>query len=472
MRIFPAFSCIYSIKLRPFRNILLLTALLTLYSPLSLSAEVKEYHLQNGLKALVIEDHKAPVATIQVWYRIGSRNEVTGSTGISHLLEHMMFKGTPRYGTKALSRLVQKNGGIDNAFTTKDYTTYYQTIASDRIGLSIELEADRMQNLLLKPDDVISERDVVKEERRMRYEDNPQRSLYEGLIAAAFKVHPYRNPVIGWMSEVSHLKREALLQHYKRYYSPDNAVIIVAGDVTAEDIIARIRDKFGAIARGPGRTPVVSVEPAQNGERRLLLHREDAKLPYVLIAYHAPNLHHKDSAALDLLSTLLSGKSGRLYRRMVREEKVALNAFASYNGLNIDPYLFILGGTAAPGKDIASVEKALYEEIEKIQAEAPSIREVQKAKNQTEAYLIMGLDSIFFQAEFAGMFEMLGGWQLQDKYLEDIGKVTPGDIQRVAGRYFSQRNRTVAILMPDEEADKAAESRSIREASPLTKPHH
>ena len=189
---------------------------LFLFLPSVASSEVKEYRLENGLKVMITEDHKAPIATFQVWYRVGPRNEPAGKTGISHLLEHMMFKGTHKYGSKVFSRLVQKNGGVDNAFTTKDYTMYYQTLASDRIDLSIELEADRMQNLLLAPDDVRDERSVVMEERRMRYEDDPRNSLYEEVVATAFKVHPYHNPVIGWMSEISSIEREDLLLYYKR----------------------------------------------------------------------------------------------------------------------------------------------------------------------------------------------------------------------------------------------------------------
>ncbi|VAX33138.1 hypothetical protein MNBD_NITROSPIRAE02-155 [hydrothermal vent metagenome] len=416
--------------------------------PLVASAEVREYRLDNGLKVLIAEDHKAPVATFQIWYRVGSRNEPAGKTGISHLLEHMMFKGTPEYGSKVFSRLVQKNGGIDNAYTTKDYTAYFQILASDRIDLSVSLESDRMENLLLAPDDVRDERSVVMEERRMRYEDDPQSSLYEEVVATAIKVHPYHHPVIGWMSEIASINQQDLLQYYKKFYSPDNAVIIVAGDVNADELIEKIRERFGRIPEGPQREPVTSKEPPQKGQKRVYLKKE-ARLPYILTAYHVPGFPQEDSAALDVLSSILSGKSGRLYKNLVRDKKVALNAYASYSGLYMDPFLFFFGGTAPPGKDIDALEKAFYEEIDRLKNTLPSEREVQKARNQVEAAFIMGQDSISFQARVLGMFEMLGDWKLKDRYLKTIREVTPEDVQEVAKKYFTEENRTVGILIPE-----------------------
>ncbi len=421
---------------------------LLLLIPIAIHAEVKEYKLNNSLKVLIIEDHKAPLATFQIWYRVGSRNESTGKTGLSHLLEHMMFKGTPEYGSKAFSKIVQKNGGIDNAFTTKDYTMYYQIMASNRIGLSIELEADRMTNLIMDPKETIAERSVVMEERRLRYEDDPQNSLYEEVMAAAFKVHPYRWPVIGWMSDLASIEREDLYNHYKTYYSPDNAVIVVAGDIRPGDEIEKIRASFGQIPPCPPKRPLTSKETEQMGERRIYLKRE-AELPYILIGYHTPSFPDEDSYALDVLGMVLSGgKSARLYKSIVYEKKLALYAYADYSGLHNDPYLFFFAATAAPGKDITDVENALYAEIEKIKKEPPSGHEVQKAKNQVEASFIMGQDSIYIQAMRIGTFEMLGGWQLMEKYLDGIRRVTPEDVQRVAKKYLNEDNRTAGILIP------------------------
>lgn len=417
--------------------------------PLSLNAEVKEYKLDNGLKVLIIEDHKAPLATFQIWYRVGSRDEPAGKSGISHLLEHMMFKGTPKYGSKTFSKMVKRKGGVDNAFTTKDYTMYYQTLASDRIDISIELEADRMQNLILDPKEFIAERNVVMEERRMRYDDDPQNSLYEEVVAAAFKSHSYHWPVIGWMSDISSIERSDLLNHYKAYYSPDNAMIVVSGDVQADEIIKKIKASFGSIPPSSGRTVVTSKEGEQRGERRISLKRE-AELPYIFTAYHTPSVPHPDSYALEVLGMILSGgKSSRLYRSIVYEKQLAIGTSADYSGLHKDPYLFLFDATVAPGKDIKDVENALYAEIEKIKKELPSEREVQKAKNQIEASFVMGQDSIYFQAEIAGMFEMLGSWKLKEQHLENIKKITPEDVSRVAKKYLNEDNRTVGILIPE-----------------------
>jgi zinc protease len=417
--------------------------------PACLNAEVKEFNLDNGMDVFIVEDHKAPIATFQVWYRVGSMNEPAGKRGISHLLEHMMFKGTPKYGSKMFSRIIKKNGGTDNAYTTRDYTAYFQIMSSDRVDLSIDLEADRLRNLILDPKELSSEAKVVMEERRLRYEDDPQNLLFEEVIAAAFKAHPYQYPVIGWMSDLASIDREDVYPYYRSYYSPDNAFIVVIGDVNAEDVFQKIKKTFGPIPAGDSRKVIKTVEPEQRGERRVYLKKE-AKLPYLLIAYHTPSVPHEDSYALDVLESVLSGKSGRLYMNMVRRDKVALEAFAEYLGTYLDPMLFFLGGATTPDKDIKDVEKALYAEIDKLKEQPPSEREVQKAKNQVEAGFIMGQDSLYVQARVVGMFEMLGGWELKDKYLEGIRKVTPADVQRVASKYFTETNRTVGILIPKE----------------------
>jgi zinc protease len=418
--------------------------------PITATAEeVKEYRLDNGLKVLIIEEHKAPVATFQIWYRVGSRNEPEGKSGLAHFLEHMMFKGTTAHGPSVLSRIVQKNGGKYNAYTTKDYTAYFELLSSDRISLSIDLESDRMQNLTLEPREVSSERSVVMEERRLRYEDDPQNALFEEVVAAAFKVHPYHRPVIGWMSNIDSIERNDLYNYYKTYYSPDNAVIIIVGDVDAEKIMKKVKALFGDIpAAGSPRRDITSIEPEQKGERRVLLKRE-AELPYIIIAYHIPSFPHEDSYALDVLSMILSGgKSARLYQSLVYEQKIALSAFADYSGFKKDPFLFFFSATAAPGNDISEVEKALYEQIEKIGTDLPSEREIQKAKNQVESSFIMGQDSIYLQAMKYGIFEMLGDWRLIEKYLEGIRNVKAEDIAQVVRTYFTENNRTVGILIP------------------------
>lgn len=430
------------LKLKTFLIILILSL------PFSLHAEVKEYLLDNGLKVLISEDHKVPLATFQIWYRVGSRDEVSGKTGLSHFLEHMMFKGTPKYGPKVFSKIIQRNGGIDNAMTTKDYTMYFQTLSSDRIGISIDLESDRMTNLIMDPKETLSEKNVVMEERRMRYEDDPQNALYEMLSATALMTHPYRRPVIGWMSDISDLSRDNLYNHYKKYYTPDNAFIVIVGDVSAEETIKKIRSVFGAIGKGNPQRPLVTKETEQRGEKRLYLKKE-AEVPYIMAGYHTPAFPHEDSFALEVLSAVLSGgKSSRFYKSLVYEKKLALEAESDYSGMYIDPFLFSLWATVAPGKKIPEVENALYAEIEGIKSSPPLEREVQKAKNQIEASFIFGQDSLYMQAMKIGRFEVLGDWKLMDKYLDGIRKVKPEDVQRVARKYLTEDNRTVGILMP------------------------
>lgn len=418
-------------------------------SPLAAGAvPVKEYNLENGLKVLIVEDHKAPTATFQIWYRVGSVKEKVGKTGLSHLLEHMMFRGTSKYGPKTFSQTIQRAGGTDNAFTTRDYTAYFELLSSDRIGLPIEMEADRMTNLALTPASVMSELAVVMEERRMRYEDDPQNLVHEEVLSAAFKNHPYRWPVIGWMSDLKTLDPEDLIVHYKTYYAPNNAVVIVVGDVVPADVLSKIKEYFGKIQRGPAIVEAKTGEDAQYGEKRVYVTKE-AELPYILSVYKAPDIRDEDGYALDVLSGVLSGgKSSRLYNSLVYEKQLALSAWASYDGMHRDPFLFYVGATASHGKKMEDLENALNEELEKIKKAAPSDREVQKAKNQIEASFIMEQDSIYMQARTIGTFEMIGGWRLIDKYLAGVRKVTPEDVRRVAQKYLVSDRKTTGILIP------------------------
>ncbi len=409
---------------------------------------INEYMLDNGLKVLIVEDHKAPTATFQVWYKVGSRNEKTGKTGLSHLLEHMMFKGTKNHGPKTFAQTIQRAGGTDNAFTSKDYTGYFELLASDRISLPIELEADRMQNLILTKESVLSERDVVMEERRMRYEDDPQNFVMEEVFAAAFKNHSYRWPVIGWMSDLRTLNPDDLISHYRTYYAPNNAVIIVVGDVNQTEIMKKIRTAFGSIPAVLSIPEVTIEDDEQKGERRIYVKKE-AELPYVLSVYKVPSITHEDGFALDVLGSILSdGKSSRLYRSLVYEKQIAISAWAGYEGLYKDPFLFFSGATAGQGKKIEDVEKAMLDEIEKIKNELPSAQEVQRAKNQVEASFIMQQDSIYMQARTIGSYEMTVGWKFIDKYLEGIRKVTPEDVSRVAKKYLIDEGKTTGILIP------------------------
>ena len=287
---------------------------------------VTDVVLDNGLRILVLEDHRSPIATIQTWYKVGSRNEIPGATGLAHFLEHMMFKGTPTHGKGQFARIVEGNGGQDNAFTSHDVTSYYVNIAADRVDLVLGLEADRMRNLLLDPKEIDSERQVVAEERRTRTEDDPDGYLSEEFLAAAYKAHPYGWPVIGWMKDIQRISQPELRAFYNRHYQPNNALLVVAGDVDTRRVISRARETFGRLPRGPAPHAMDAVEPPQLAERRVLVYKADARAPIVYIGFHVPNYTSKDAPALELLSTILQeGRASRLYRRLVYERRLALH---------------------------------------------------------------------------------------------------------------------------------------------------
>jgi zinc protease len=286
----------------------------------------------------------------------------------------MMFKGTEEHGPKTFSQTIQRAGGTDNAFTSKEYTGYFELLASDRIGLPIGLEADRMRNLALTKEAVLSERDVVMEERRLRYEDDPQSLVYEETMAVAFMNHPYRWPVIGWMSDLRDLNPDDLINHYRTYYAPNNAVIIVVGDVRKKEILSKVTDAFGDIPVGPPVKEAKIEEEEQRGERRFYVKKE-AELPFIISAYKVPDIKHEDGFALEVLGGILSeGKSSRLHHKLVYEQQIALSAWAGYEGLYKDPFLFLTGATAATGKNVEDVEKAINDEIEKIKNASQSAR--------------------------------------------------------------------------------------------------
>jgi zinc protease len=415
--------------------------------------KVTEKVLPNGLKVLLKEDHASPVVTFQVWYRVGSRNERLGKTGISHLLEHMMFKGAKKYGPKQFSQTVQRNGGNDNAFTSKDYTAYFENFAADRLEIAMDLESDRMQHLLLDPKDFLSERDVVKEERRMRTDDDPTQTMVEQMMATAFAAHPYQWPVIGWMADIGNITRDDLEKHYRTYYAPNNATVVIVGDVDTKKTLALVERYFGKIPRGPEVPKVGAVEPKQLGEKRVKVEQE-AELPAIFAGYKVPNLTSPDSYALNVLQGILSsGKSSRLYRSLVYDKQVALYAGGEYDDVSTDPNLFYLFAGVMPGKRTDEVEKALYAEIDRFKTEPVSDEELQKAKNEAEASFIMSQDSVFYQAMLLGQYETVASWKLLAKYVDGIRTVTKDDVRRVAQKYFSEDDRTVGILVPVKKSD-------------------
>jgi zinc protease len=300
----------------------------------------------------------------------------------------------------------------------------------------------------MDPQDVLSERDVVMEERRLRYEDDPQNLVYEEVLAVAFKQHPYRWPVIGWMSDLKRLSDNDLMEYYRKYYVPNNALVVVAGNINVDSVVSKIRKEFGQFPRGPEIPDIRFEESEQRGERRIKVKKE-AELPYVFIAYKAPNILHEDSYALEVLTSVLSGgKSARIYRSLIDRKRIALSAGAGYANIQKYPFLFYLYGTALPEKSIEDIESSLYEEVDRIKKRAPNFRELNRAKNQIEADFIMGQDSIFFQAELLGIFEMVGDWRLKNTYLEEIWKISPRQVQKAAQKYLVEDKRTVGILIP------------------------
>ncbi len=413
------------------------------------AGEPHEFILSNGMKVLLVEVPKAPVATVQVWYKVGSRNEVMGRAGLSHMLEHMMFKGTGKYPKGEFSRLIRKNGGTDNAFTSQDFTAYFENLAADRVDLALELEADRMQGLVLDRPELTTEREVVKEERRLRTEDDPQGALVEALFAQAYFSHPYHWPVIGWFGDLEAMTLDDLQRHYDTYYSPNNATLVVVGDINADRLLPTIKQLFEPIPRGPEPKSITTMEPEQKGERRFLLKRE-AQVPFVMIGYRVPNFTSEDSYALDILDSILShGKSARLYQSLVYEQKSALAVGSEYSLLQADPGLFYFYALVSPGQKPESVEDALHQEIKRLQTDLPTEQELQRAKNQVEATHVFEQDSNFRHAMLLGQAESVGaGWRKIDQFVEQIRAVTPKDIQRVARQYLTEDNRTVGTLIP------------------------
>lgn len=415
------------------------------------AAQVQEFVLDNGLKVLLLEDHKSPAVTFQVWYRVGARNEKDGKSGLAHFLEHMMFKGTPHTGPEEYSRIIAKNGGRSNAFTSSDVTVYFATMSREKIGIEIDLEADRMANALLGEKYFEPEKKVIQEERRMRTEDNPAAALGEVASAVAYTIHPYRRPIVGWMQDIENLKRQDLVDFYKLYYAPNNAYIVMVGDFSTEQALEKIKTAFGKIPRGPEPPKVSAEEPEQRGERRVILKKE-AELPLVLSFYHAPNLESPDSFALDLLSVVLAGgKSSRLHHDLVYQKRLVRGVDADYSGVSIDPAGLSVYAQLLPGIEAAAVEREINRNLEKVKTELISERELQKAKNQVEAAFVFAQDSIFGQAMKIGYYEAVGGWRQMDAYLDGIRKVTREDIRRVAGQYLNPDRRTVGTLIPTKE---------------------
>jgi zinc protease len=327
-------------------------------------------------------------------------------------------------------------------------TVYFANMSRDKINIEIDLEADRMANALLGDSYFEAEKKVIQEERRLRTDDNPGSALYEMAASVAYTIHPYRRPVVGWMEDIQSLTRQDLVDFYKLYYAPNNAVIVMVGDFDAGEMLTKIKAAFGKIPRGAAAPKLMVTEPVQRGEKRVALKKE-AELPILLLFHHAPNLHSPDSFALDLLSVVLAGgKSSRMHQDLVYQKRLVRGVDADYSAVSVDATGFAVSAQLLPGAELATVEREIDRALEKIKVELVSERELQKAKNQIEAAFIFAQDSIFGQAMKLGYYEMVGGWRLVDDYLAGMRKVSREDLRRVAQKYLQADNRTVATLIP------------------------
>ncbi len=420
---------------------------------LAAGPQAQEFTLKNGLKVIVKEDHRAPTVAHMVWYRTGSMDESNGTTGVAHVLEHMMFKGTKTLKPGEFSARVAALGGRENAFTSKDYTAYFQQIEKSRLPQVMALEADRMANLVLDKGEFEKEIKVVMEERRLRTEDQPISLVYEALSAVAFTAHPYRNPVIGWMNDLQNMTVEDTRDWHARWYTPNNAVLVVTGDVDAKEVARLAERHYGRIKPRTVASIRPQIDPPQRGMRRVLI-KAPAENPYVALAFKVPALRDvekdEEAYALDVLSAVLDGyDNARLNARLVRTTRVANSAGASYSGISRGPTLFMLDGVPAAGVSTEQLEKHLRAEIERIAREGVAEDELKRVKTQLIADQIYKRDSIFGQAMEIGVMETSGlSHRDIDRIIEKLRAVSAAQVQAVAQKYFGDDSLTIATLQP------------------------
>jgi zinc protease len=432
-----------------------LTAVMLGLAALSASAgaEIFEKTLANGLRVVVKEDHRAPVVVQEVWYRAGSMDEHTGDTGVAHALEHMMFKGTKAVPAGEFSKRIAAAGGRENAFTSDDYTAYFQQLQASRLPLAMQLESDRMRNLALSGKEFGKEIKVVMEERRMRTDDEPRALMYEKLMATAYQEYPYRHPTIGWMDDLLRMNVGDVREWYKDWYAPNNATLVVAGDVKASDVFKLAQRYYGPIpARKLPERKELS-EPPQVGIKRIVV-KAPAELPYLVMAYHAPELRDagKDwkPYALEVLAGILDGnESARLNKALVREQQLASDVGAGYDSTSRGPSMFILEGTPSAGKNVSDLEAGLRDQISKLVKDGVSEDELKRVKAQVTAAEVYKRDSVFYQAMQIGQLESIGlGYKAIPVMLKKIQEVTAQQVQDVAREYFQDDNLSVAVLDP------------------------
>ena len=439
----------------PLKTLLLSSVL---FIPVIVNAKVTEFELENGLKLLIKEDHRAPIVVTQVWYKVGGSYEHDGITGISHALEHMMFKGTEKFPDGEFSRIISKNGGSDNAFTGPDYTAYFQTLEKSRLEISFKLEADRMRYLTLPKKEFIKEIEVVKEERRWRTEDKPQSYAYEVAMATAFQTSPYRYPVVGWMQDLDNMTIEDLSAWYQKWYAPNNATLVIAGDVNPDEVFTLAKKYFGPLPKGESIIVKTLDEVKQKGEKRVTIKRP-AELSYLMMLYKTPVLkpgsekqenHNWEPYALEVLAGILDGgSSARIASRLVRGSEIAAGASAGYRMVSRLDNLFIMSGTPSKGKTVEELEAALRNEIIDLQSNLVTKEELQRVKAQVISSDVYEKDSVFYQGMILGTLETVGlSWRFADIYVESVKAVTAEQVMEVAKKYLVDDRLTVAELEP------------------------
>ena len=423
------------------------------------AAEMINTELPNGLTVLVKEVHTAPVASFWVWYLVGSRHEHTGVTGISHWVEHMLFKGTPTFPKGTVDKAIAREGGVFNGMTWYDSTTYYATLPADRIELALRIEADRMTNALFDPDEVASERAVIISERQGA-ENDPAFLLSEELMAAAFRVHPYGTDIIGHMCDLETMTREQLLAHYRTYYTPRNSLAVAVGDVDGDEMLKSIDRHFGTIPGGPDVPSVNAVEPPQKGERRVVL-EDEGNVAYFQMVHHAPGVHTPDFFAMTVLDAVLTGASGlaifgggttnkssRLYKALVATELAT-----TISGVlipTIDPFTYSFSAVVRAGHTLAELEEAVDAELARVIEEPVAAEELTKAIKQTKAQFAYSSESVTGQALWMGFSEVFADYSWFESYIANLSAVTVEDVQRAALKYLRRSNRTVGWYVPTE----------------------
>ncbi len=412
-----------------------------------------ETTLKNGLRVIVKEDRRAPTAVQMVWYRVGSIDEVDGTSGVAHVLEHMMFKGTPTVGPGEFNKRVAAAGGRDNAFTSRDYTAYFQQVPKEKLEEMMQLEADRMRHLNVDPTEYAQEIKVIMEERRMRTDDEPTSKLFEQMNAAAFQTHPYRRPIIGWMNDLERMTAADAKAWYDTWYVPNNAYMVVTGDVDHNAVFALAEKYYGPLEGRPLPARKIQSEPLQEGPRRITV-KAPAELPVLIMGYKAPILRDvekdTDTYALEMLASILDGHdAARFNKKLVREDKVAISAGIDYDSTARGPGMLYLHGSPSEGKTVADLEAALRAEIARVQNEGVSAAELKRAKAQLLASQVYKLDSMFGQAMEIGQTEAVGlSYKHIDRMLEKLQKVTAAEVQAVAKKYFSDDVLTIGVLDP------------------------